>query len=63
MKAKIQPPKTVQQDNAMMEPHIEKVIISAGATGDELIKARKLLELLSSKKAQIVQSAKRIPDF
>ncbi|MDP3881632.1 MAG: 50S ribosomal protein L5 [Nanoarchaeota archaeon] len=64
MKAKVQSPKVAAKpENVMRAPYIEKVIISAGATGDDLIKARKLLELLSKKKAQIVQSNKRIPDF
>lgn len=47
----------------MNEIKIEKVLLSAGATGDELAKASKLLELLSGMKAQIIASTKRIPDF
>jgi large subunit ribosomal protein L5 len=42
---------------------IEKVVISAGAVGDALTKAKKLLEIISGKKAQIIASSKRIPDF
>ncbi|MBS3071796.1 50S ribosomal protein L5 [Candidatus Pacearchaeota archaeon] len=42
---------------------IEKVILSAGAVGDDLKKAKKLLELLSGMRAQIIISSKRIPDF
>ena len=47
----------------MRKIKMEKVILSAGATGDDLIKAKKLLELVSGKKAQILTSAKRIPEF
>lgn len=49
--------------NIMQKIKIEKVILSAGATGDNLAKAKKLLELITKKKAQIVSSNKRIPDF
>lgn len=42
---------------------IEKVIVSAGATAENLVKAKKLLELVTAKKAQIVTTQKRIPDF
>ena len=54
--------KTVTE-NTMRKPHIEKVVISAGGTEDNLAKAKKLLELLAHKKAQVVESTKRIPDF
>ena len=47
----------------MRKISVEKVVISAGATGDTLIKAHKLLEIISGKKAQIIKSSKRIPDF
>lgn len=50
-------------NNPMRTIKIEKVLLSAGGKGDDLVKARKLLELLSSKKAQIIASQKRIPDF
>jgi len=50
-------------ENKMREIKIEKVLISCGATGDNLEKARKLLELISGMKAQIIASTKRIPDF
>lgn len=49
--------------NPMRKIMIEKVIISAGATADNLVKAKKLLELVSGKKAQVIASSKRIPDF
>jgi large subunit ribosomal protein L5 len=49
--------------NPMRTIAIEKVVISAGATGDNLTKSKKLLELISGRKAQIIASAKRIPDF
>ncbi len=53
----------VQAENPMRKIFIEKVLLSAGATGDELLKAKKLLEMLSGSKAQLIASRKRIPDF
>ena len=50
-------------ENPMRKIKLEKVVLSCGATGQDLDKAQKLLELLSGKKAQRVTSAKRIPDF
>lgn len=50
-------------ENPMRTIRIEKVVLSSGATGDNLTKAKKLLELISAKKAQIIESQKRIPDF
>lgn len=49
--------------NPMRTIVVEKIVISAGGTGDNLAKAKKLLELISGKKAQIIASHKRIPDF
>ena len=49
--------------NTMRTISVEKVIISAGGTGDNLAKAKKLLEIVSAKKAQVIASTKRIPDF
>ncbi len=49
--------------NSMRTVKIEKVILSAGSTADNLAKAKKLLEFVTKKKAQIVASRKRIPDF
>ncbi len=53
----------MNKKNSMRTIKIEKVILSAGATGDNLAKAKKLLEIVSSKKAQIIASQKRIPEF
>lgn len=53
----------MKTENPMREIEIEKVILSSGATGDGLIKAKKLLEFLTKRKAQILASSKRIPDF
>lgn len=53
----------MKSENPMRSISIEKVVLSAGATGDDLFKAKKLLELISGKKAQIITSQKRIPDF
>ena len=50
-------------ENPMREIKIEKVLLSASGKGDDLAKAKKLLEILSSKKAQVIKSSKRIPDF
>jgi len=50
-------------ENPMRQIKMEKVILSAGATGDDLIKAKKLLEIVSGRKAQILASSKRIPEF
>ena len=51
--------------NKMYLPKIKKVILSAGATGDNLDKAAKLLEIVSGMKAQIIAagSRRRIPAF
>ncbi len=63
MKAVSKSLKVVSEDNPMREIFIEKVVLSAGATGDNLVKAKKLLEILTARKAQIIASHKRIPDF
>jgi large subunit ribosomal protein L5 len=49
--------------NPMRKIKIEKLVLSAGARGKELEKAKKLLDMISKKKAHITQSQKRIPDF
>ena len=55
----------VKLENPMRKIKIEKVLLSAGATGDDLVKAKKLLELVSGKKAQITCAGPntRIPEF
>ena len=55
--------KKEKKEKPMRAFYIEKVILSAGATGDNLTKAKKLLELFSANKAQTIASTKRIPDF
>jgi large subunit ribosomal protein L5 len=52
-----------KSSNPMRNIFIEKLVLSCGATGQDLEKAKKLLELLSTMKAEIVISQKRIPDF
>lgn len=54
-----------KRDNVMQTPDITKVIVSAGATGADLEKAAKLLEMLTERKAQIIKSGprQRIPTF
>ncbi len=49
--------------NPMRQARIEKVILSCGATGDNLTKAKKLLDMISQRKSQVIASQKRIPDF
>lgn len=52
-----------EAENVSRNVFVEKLVLSAGATADALVKAKKLLELLTSRKAQIIASNKRIPDF
>lgn len=49
--------------NPMRAIRIEKVILSCGGIDKDLEKAKKLLELMSKMKAQVIASRKRIPDF
>jgi large subunit ribosomal protein L5 len=51
------------EHNVMQKVFIEKVVLSCGGTKDDLTKAKKLLEFITKRKAQIVASQKRIPDF
>jgi large subunit ribosomal protein L5 len=53
-------PKT-KSENLMREIKIEKVVLSIGATGDELEKGVKLLKFLSGRKPAKMKSNKRIP--
>ena len=55
----------MKEKNPMREVRIEKVILSAGATGKDLEKAKKLLEMMSGMKAQIIKAGpkQRIPAF
>jgi large subunit ribosomal protein L5 len=52
-------------DNPMRKIKIEKIVLSCGAVGPDLERSRKLLELLSGKKAQIIKAGpkQRIPAF
>src|SRR3989338_4360894 len=49
--------------NPMRAVRISKVLLSSGAKEKDLEKAKKLLELISGMKAQIIASKKRIPNF
>ena len=51
--------------NKMRQIKIEKVVLSCGATGQNLEKAKKLLEIISGMKAQIIKAGpkRRIPAF
>jgi len=51
------------EENPMRQFKIEKIILSAGGVDKELEKSKKLLELISGVKSQIIASQKRIPDF
>lgn len=51
------------EQNPMRKIRIEKVLISCGAIEKNLEKSKKLLELISNRKAQITTSKKRIPNF
>ncbi|MEK6855580.1 MAG: 50S ribosomal protein L5 [Nanoarchaeota archaeon] len=51
------------KENPMRIIKIEKVILSCSGKDENLAKSKKLLEILSSRKAQIIASFKRIPDF
>ena len=63
MKAKQVTMQKEESKNPMRQIFIEKVLLSASGVDKDLEKAKKLLELLSGMKAQIVASNKRIPDF
>src|SRR3989344_2823731 len=53
------------QENPMRKIKLEKIVLSCGASGPNIEKSRKLLELLSGKKAKIVKAGpkRRIPAF
>lgn len=58
--------KTVlEKQNPMREVKLEKVVLSCGAVGPDLEKSKKLLEMLSGKKAYIIKAGpkRRIPNF
>ena len=55
--------KKSKTENPMRNIFIEKIVLSAGAVGDNLAKAKKLLEITTNKKPQVIASTKRIPDF
>ncbi len=61
----VQMEKKTKTENPMRRVKLEKVVLSCGAIGPNLEKSQKLLEMLSGKKAQIVNSGpkRRIPDF
>ena len=52
-----------KSENLMRNVKIEKVLLSGGGVSAELEKSRKLLELVSGMKTQIIASRKRIPSF
>ena len=64
MTEKTKAPKDVPSEegkNIMRTIKIGKIVLSVGATGDELVKGVKLLKVLSGKKAAKMRSRKRIP--
>jgi len=57
--------KQEKKENTMRKIKLEKIVLSCGATGPNLEKSRKLLEMLSNKKVQIIKAGtkRRIPAF
>ncbi|HLC31248.1 MAG TPA: 50S ribosomal protein L5 [Candidatus Nanoarchaeia archaeon] len=51
------------EENPMRSFFIEKVVLSVGGTEEDLKKGTRLIEILSGMKAQVIMTAKRIPDF
>lgn len=51
--------------NKMRSPQIARVVLSAGAIDKELVKAKKLLEILTKRNAQIIKAGpkRRIPEL
>ena len=57
-------PATQQEvENKMRDIKIEKVVLNVGATGDNLEKGVKLLNLITGRKPAKMKSRKRIPSF
>lgn len=52
-----------EKENPMRRIKIEKVLVSCGAVGADLEKAKKLLQFLTGMKPQVIASTKRIPNF
>ncbi|MBX4196604.1 hypothetical protein KW805_03375 [Candidatus Pacearchaeota archaeon] len=52
-----------KKDNSMRDIFIEKLVLSVGGTEDSLKRGKRLLEVISGMKPQILVSDKRIPDF
>ncbi len=52
-----------KMNNPMREVRIEKVVLSVGATGDNLVKGVKLLEVLTERTPKKTTSNKRIPSL
>ena len=55
--------KELKQENPMRKVKLEKVVLSCGATAQDLEKSKKLLEFLTKRKAQKIASVKRMPNF
>ena len=57
--------KEVGTENVMRKLKMEKIVLSCGAVGPDLEKSKKLLELLTARKAQIIRAGpkRRIPAF
>lgn len=63
MKKAQKSPAVDNSTNPMRRYKITKVVLSCGGVDKDLEKAKKLLELLSKRKPQVVASQKRIPTF
>ena len=65
MKQKLEMSQETKKENSMRKVKLEKVVLSCGGTGPNLEKGKKLLEILSNRKAKIVKAGpkRRIPAF
>jgi|SRR3989339_347544 len=63
-KTKVETKKTEKvENNVMRKIKVDRVLLSCGGVDKELEKAKKLLEIMSKMKVQVIASTKRIPDF
>jgi len=63
-KAKVETKTTKKvENNVMRKIKVDRVLLSCGGVDKELEKAKKLLEIMSKMKVQVIASTKRIPDF
>ena len=63
VKQEVKKEKKEKTHNPMRDFYLEKIILSCGASGPDLDKAQKLLQIITGKKANRNITQKRIPDF